>query len=43
MTHAERSIAVGDFNGGELCYNPDQSSGITTCDCGPPKGVSSGV
>ena len=28
--------------GGELCYNPDQSSGITTCDCGPPKAVSCG-
>ena len=28
--------------GGELCYNPDQSDGFTTCDCGPPKDVSCG-
>src|SRR5262249_2836205 len=28
--------------GAELCYNPDQSNGFTTCDCGPPKHVTCG-
>jgi eight-cysteine-cluster-containing protein len=28
--------------GGELCYNPLKSSGITPCDCPPPMGLGCG-
>jgi len=28
--------------GGELCYNPAVSDGGSTCECGPPQGVSCG-
>ncbi len=28
---------MADGCGGELCFNPDVSNGVSTCDCGPPQ------
>jgi eight-cysteine-cluster-containing protein len=33
------SDCTGGGCGGELCYNPDVSSGISTCECTEPTAV----